>query len=60
MLATEAVVKAARPDQVTFGFERIDDAALKGLPGPIPLFHVSRADPCSGHGPVTGYQLQRR
>jgi adenylate cyclase len=43
VLASEAVVEATRPDDATFGFERIEDAEIKGLPGPIPLFRVTRA-----------------
>jgi class 3 adenylate cyclase len=42
VLASEAVVEATHPD-ATFGFERIEDAEIKGLPGPIPLFRVTRA-----------------
>jgi adenylate cyclase len=41
VLASEAVVEAA--GNGTFGFERIQDAELKGLPGPIALFRVARA-----------------
>ena len=40
VLTSEAVAQAA--DSGTFHFERIHDAALKGLPGPIALFRVSR------------------
>lgn len=40
VLTSEAVARAA--DSGTFHFERIHDAALKGLPGPIALFRVSR------------------
>ncbi len=43
VLASEAVVDATRPDAATFAFERIEDAELKGLPGPTPLFRVTRA-----------------
>jgi class 3 adenylate cyclase len=43
ILASEAVVQAA--DHGTFRFERTRDAALKGLPGPIALFRVSRHVP---------------
>jgi class 3 adenylate cyclase len=42
VLASEAVVKAA--GNAAFRFERIDDAALKGLPGPVALFRVTRGD----------------
>ena len=45
VLASEAVVQAA--DRGTFGFERTHDAELKGLPGPIALFRISRAAPAS-------------
>ena len=41
VLASEAVVEAAVDD--TFGFERIEDARLKGLPGPVALYRVSRS-----------------
>jgi adenylate cyclase len=41
VLASEAVFEAA--GDATLGFERIDDADLKGLPGPIALFRVRRA-----------------
>ena len=40
VLASEAVVHAA--GDTTFAFERTDDVELKGLPGPIPLFRVTR------------------
>jgi adenylate cyclase len=40
VLASEAVAEAA--GDVPFGFERIQDAELKGLPGPVALFHVTR------------------
>ena len=41
VLASEAVTGAT--GDAAFGFERIDDADLKGLPGPVPLFRVTRA-----------------
>jgi class 3 adenylate cyclase len=41
VLASEAVAEAAGNG---FGFERIDDAPLKGLPDPVTLFRVSRSD----------------
>jgi adenylate cyclase len=41
VLASEAVVKAAADDR--FGFERIADTRLEGLPGPVPLYRVSRS-----------------
>jgi adenylate cyclase len=40
VLTTGAVAEAA--DNGRFWFERIEDAELKGLPGPIPLFRVTR------------------
>jgi adenylate cyclase len=40
VLASEAVVEATRDG--TFEFERIRDAELKGLPGPIALYRVDR------------------
>jgi len=40
VLASEAVAEAAGDG--TFGFERIQDAMLKGLPGPVALFRVTR------------------
>ena len=45
VLASQAVVEGA--DDATFGFERIEDADLKGLPGPITLFRVTRTGPVS-------------
>jgi adenylate cyclase len=40
VLASEAVAEAA--GDAGFGFERIQDAELKGLPGPVALFRVTR------------------
>jgi adenylate cyclase len=40
VLASEAVAEAA--GHAAFGFERIEDAQLKGLPGLVPLFRVTR------------------
>jgi class 3 adenylate cyclase len=40
VLASEAVVEAVAG--ATFGFERIDDAELEGLPGPVALFRAAR------------------
>jgi adenylate cyclase len=40
VLTTEAVVEAA--GHGTFGFERMQDAELKGLPGPIAIYRVKR------------------
>jgi class 3 adenylate cyclase len=40
VLASEAVVQAAADDR--FGFERIEDVPLEGLPGPVALYRVSR------------------
>jgi len=42
---SEAVVEAAGDG--AFGFERIEDVELKGLPGPIALFRVTRTRPVS-------------
>jgi adenylate cyclase len=41
VLASEVVAEATGDEP--FGFERIDDADLKGLPRPVALFRVSRA-----------------
>jgi class 3 adenylate cyclase len=41
VLASEAVARAIA--DAPFGFERIDDADLKGLPGPVALYRVTRA-----------------
>ncbi len=41
VLASEAVAEAV--GDAPFGFERIHDADLKGLPGPFALFRVTRA-----------------
>ena len=43
VLASEAVVEAAAGDG--FGFERIQDAQLEGLPSPVALYRVSRSGP---------------
>jgi adenylate cyclase len=40
VLASETVAESA--SDATFGFERVADAALKGLPSPVTLFRVSR------------------
>ena len=45
VLASQAVADVAADG--TFGFERIEDAELKGLPGPIALFRVTRTGPAS-------------
>jgi adenylate cyclase len=42
VLASEAVVEAAADDR--FGYERIDDVLLEGLPSPVALYRVSRSD----------------
>jgi adenylate cyclase len=42
VLASEAVAEAAGTG--LFGFERMEDAELKGLPGPITLFRITRTD----------------
>jgi adenylate cyclase len=41
VLASEAVVEAAANDK--FGYERIEDALLEGLPRPVALYRVSRS-----------------
>jgi class 3 adenylate cyclase len=41
VLASEAVVEAAADDR--FGFERIEDVPLEGLPSPVALYRVSRS-----------------
>jgi class 3 adenylate cyclase len=46
VLASEAVAQAAA--DAAFGFERIEDTNLKGLPEPIALFRVTR----TGSSPV--------
>jgi adenylate cyclase len=45
VLASQAVADVAGDG--TFGFERMQDAELKGLPGPIALFRVTRSGPTS-------------
>jgi adenylate cyclase len=45
VLASKAVVEAAGDG--TFGFERMQDAELKGLPEPIAIFRVTRTRPAS-------------
>jgi adenylate cyclase len=45
VLASQAVADVAGDG--TFGFERMQDAELKGLPGPIVLFRVTRSGPTS-------------
>jgi adenylate cyclase len=45
VLASRAVADVAGDG--TFGFERMQDAELKGLPGPIALFRVTRTEPAS-------------
>jgi adenylate cyclase len=45
VLASRAVADVAGDG--TFGFERMQDAELKGLPGPIALFRVTRTGPAS-------------
>jgi adenylate cyclase len=40
VLASSAVADAAGDSR--FGFEHIEDAELKGLPGTVPLFRVTR------------------
>jgi len=41
VLASEAVVEAAADDR--FGYERIEDVLLEGLPSPVALYRVSRS-----------------
>jgi adenylate cyclase len=48
VLASQAVADVAGDG--TFGFERMRDAELKGLPGPIALFRVTRTGPVSEGG----------
>jgi adenylate cyclase len=48
VLASEVVAEAAGE---SFGFERTDDADLKGLPGPVALFRVTRTGAVSGATP---------
>jgi hypothetical protein len=42
-VATEAGAK-----EVTFGFERIDDTELEGLPGPVALFRATLTESAVG------------
>jgi adenylate cyclase len=46
VLTSDVVAEAAGDAQ--FGFERIGDADLKGLPGLVTLYRVTRAGPVSG------------
>ena len=46
VLASEVVAETS--GDAPFGFERIGDADLKGLPGPVALFRVTRAGPICG------------
>jgi class 3 adenylate cyclase len=41
VLASNAVADAAH--DATYGFEALEDANLKGLPEPVPLFRVTRS-----------------
>ncbi len=41
VLTSEVVADAS--GDARFGFERIDDADLKGIPSPVALFRVTRA-----------------
>src|SRR5919198_232913 len=50
VLTSEAVFEAAGDGP--FGFERRQDAELRGLPGPIALFRVSRTRPAGQGGSV--------
>jgi adenylate cyclase len=51
VLASQAVVEAA--GEATFGFERIKDAELKGLPEPVALFRVTRDGSASALHPTS-------
>jgi class 3 adenylate cyclase len=53
ILASEAVVETA--GNAAFGFERIEDAELKGLPGPVARLpsHTERAG-LRSHTKLTG------
>jgi class 3 adenylate cyclase len=44
VLTTEAVVEATASAEATFGFERIEDTELEGLPGPVALFRATRTE----------------
>jgi adenylate cyclase len=46
VLTSDVVADAAGDAQ--FGFEPVGDADLKGLPGPVTLYRVTRAGPVSG------------
>src|SRR4029450_1457925 len=48
VLTSEAVVERARSAESTSGSERIADAGLEGLPGPVALFRARRTDPTVG------------
>ena len=48
VLASQAVVDATGDG--TFGFERMPDAELKGLPGPVALLRVTRTSPRASGG----------
>jgi adenylate cyclase len=52
VLASEAVAEAALSGDAAFGFERVEDAELKGLAGPVALFRVTRTG--SAPGPTSG------
>ena len=44
VLTTETVVEATAAAEATFGFERIEDTELEGLPGPVALFRATRTE----------------
>ena len=44
VLTSEAVVEATASAEATFGFERIEDTELEGLPGPVALFRATRTE----------------
>lgn len=52
VLASKAVAEAAASGKAAFEFERVEDAELKGLAGPIALFRVTRIG--SAHVPASG------
>jgi adenylate cyclase len=52
VLASEAVAEAALSGDAAIRFERVEDAELKGLAGPVALFRVTRTGPAPG--PTSG------
>jgi class 3 adenylate cyclase len=53
VLASSAIADAA--GDAPFGLERIDDAELKGFPGAVALFRVTR----NGSGPLVNLRRRR-